>query len=110
MLDIASPMDPQEDHEAKSAMHDLIRAEEIKDSGPDLINRVRSQIDMKMSLLMRVKDILPETITVELGDPSLGSRRFEDFLARIHKAEKLEEMKTMETAAQRRARVLKNGG
>ena len=102
------PDHEDEDFEAKDALMSLIRAEEIKDRDEDFLDRVREQISRKIGLLERVREQLPETVTIAAvtissGDPSQGSRRFEDFLDRIRTKEIEEERRMFEDPKAKRA-------
>lgn len=98
-----------EDYEAKDALMSLLSAEEIKDRDEDFLDRVREQISKKIDLLERVKDQLPETLTlvavsVTTDDaPSNAPRRFEDFLDRIRAKEADEERKMFEDPKAKRS-------
>lgn len=102
----------EEDHEARSAMHELFRAEEIKESGPDLLKRIGDEIDRKVGILSRIRSDLPHIIDIEEDEeedqPELGSSSFEDFLTRIRQKEDMEAIKTNETPAARRRRIKGN--
>jgi hypothetical protein len=99
-----------EDHEARSAMHELFRAEEIKMGDEDLLERIGDEIDRKVGILTKIRGDLPNLVTIDMGDDDeddegIGTSGFEDFLTRIRKKEADEQMKTHESPTARRSRL-----